>query len=225
MISGYERYFQIARCFRDEDLRANRQPEFTQIDVEMSFVQADDVFNVIEPLVSEFFKVAGIEPPSRPFPRMSYKEAMNRYGSDKPDLRFGIEFVDLSAQFEGGAFTVFADAVKKGYLRPVEITEVNEVKNQSTTDLQRDPAWKEKLDRYEARDSMGDPAAMALLSQIYSRGIGVQTDPRRAQRSCPTFRHPLRMKLYWSTSGSAAADRSSRSDRECLSSRFGRSDR
>jgi aspartyl-tRNA synthetase len=114
MISGYERYFQIARCFRDEDLRADRQPEFTQIDVEMSFVQPDDVFGVIEPLVCEFFKVAEVAPPSRPFPRISYKEAMNRYGSDKPDLRFGMEFVDLSAQFEGGAFTVFADAVKKG---------------------------------------------------------------------------------------------------------------
>jgi aspartyl-tRNA synthetase len=114
MIAGYERYFQIARCFRDEDLRADRQPEFTQIDIEMSFVQPDDVFNVVEPLVCEFFKVTGIETPPRPFPRMSYREAMDRYGSDKPDLRFGLEFVDLSAQFEGSPFTLFADAVKKG---------------------------------------------------------------------------------------------------------------
>jgi aspartyl-tRNA synthetase len=114
MISGYDRYFQIARCFRDEDLRADRQPEFTQIDIEMSFVQPDDVFNVVEPLIVECFKVAGVEPPSTPFPRMSYADAMNRFGSDKPDLRFGIEFVDLSAQFEGGAFPVFADAIKKG---------------------------------------------------------------------------------------------------------------
>jgi aspartyl-tRNA synthetase len=114
MISGYERYFQIARCFRDEDLRADRQPEFTQIDIEMSFVQPDDVFNTVEPLVCEFFKVAGVEPPATPFPRMPYSEAMNRFGSDKPDLRFGLEFVDLSAQFEGSPFTLFADAVKKG---------------------------------------------------------------------------------------------------------------
>jgi len=114
MISGYDRYFQIARCFRDEDLRADRQPEFTQIDIEMSFVQPDDVFAAIEPLIVELFKAAGVEPPATPFPRLAYAEAMNRFGSDKPDLRFGLEFVDLSAQFEGGAFAVFADAVKKG---------------------------------------------------------------------------------------------------------------
>ncbi|MGH9752455.1 MAG: aspartate--tRNA ligase [Blastocatellia bacterium] len=114
MISGYDRYFQIARCFRDEDLRADRQPEFTQIDIEMSFVQPDDVFAAIEPLIVELFKAAGVEPPATPFPRMAYTEAMNRFGSDKPELRFGLEFVDLSAQFEGGAFAVFADAIKKG---------------------------------------------------------------------------------------------------------------
>lgn len=114
MISGYERYFQIARCFRDEDLRADRQPEFTQIDLEMSFVQPEDVFNVIEPLIVECFKVAGYEAPARPFQRMPYLEAMNRFGSDKPDLRFGLEFIDLTGQFEGSAFPVFADAVKKG---------------------------------------------------------------------------------------------------------------
>ncbi len=114
MISGYDRYFQIARCFRDEDLRADRQPEFTQIDIEMSFVQSGDVFSTIEPLIVEFFKVAGVEPPATPFPRMPYLEAMNRFGSDKPDLRFGMEFIDLGAQFEGGAFPVFTEALKKG---------------------------------------------------------------------------------------------------------------
>ena len=114
MISGYDRYFQIARCFRDEDLRADRQPEFTQIDIEMSFVQPDDIFSVIEPLICEFFKVAGVEPPARPFLRMPYAEAMNRFGSDKPDMRFGIEFVDLNAQFDGGPFPVFADVIRKG---------------------------------------------------------------------------------------------------------------
>jgi aspartyl-tRNA synthetase len=114
MISGMERYFQIARCFRDEDLRADRQPEFTQIDVEMSFVQPEDIFATIEPLIVECFKTAGIEPPATPFPRMPYREAMNKYGSDKPDLRFGLEFIDLSEQFANGPFPVFAEAVKKG---------------------------------------------------------------------------------------------------------------
>lgn len=114
MISGMERYFQIARCFRDEDLRADRQPEFTQIDIEMSFVQPEDIFNTIEPLIVECFKVAGLAPPATPFLRMPYNDAMNRFGSDKPDLRFGMEFVDLSEQFAGGPFPVFADAVKKG---------------------------------------------------------------------------------------------------------------
>lgn len=114
MIAGYDKYFQIARCFRDEDLRADRQPEFTQVDLEMSFVQADDIFDVIEPLIIEYFKVAGLPEPSRPFLRMPYSEAMNRYGSDKPDMRFGLEFVDLSAHFEDSAFAAFADIVKKG---------------------------------------------------------------------------------------------------------------
>jgi aspartyl-tRNA synthetase len=114
MISGYERYFQIARCFRDEDLRADRQPEFTQVDLEMSFVQPDDVFNVIEPLIVTYFKVAGFTPPARPFLRMPYSEAMRRFGSDKPDMRFGMEFVDLTRNFEGSAFAAYADAVKSG---------------------------------------------------------------------------------------------------------------
>ena len=114
MIAGMDKYFQIARCFRDEDLRADRQPEFTQIDIEMSFVQPDDVFATIEPLIVECFKTAGIEPPATPFPRMAYSEAMNKYGSDKPDLRLWLEFVDLSEQFANSGFAVFADAVKKG---------------------------------------------------------------------------------------------------------------
>jgi aspartyl-tRNA synthetase len=114
MIAGYDRYFQIARCFRDEDLRADRQPEFTQVDIEMSFVQPDDVFDVIEPLVCEYFKVAGLEQPARPFLRLAYRDAMERYGSDKPDLRFGLEFVDLNAEFEGSSFEPYADAIAKG---------------------------------------------------------------------------------------------------------------
>jgi len=114
MIAGFDRYYQIVKCFRDEDLRADRQPEFTQVDIEMSFVQPDDVFGVIEPLVCEYFKVAGLEQPARPFLRLAYHDAMERYGSDKPDLRFGLEFVDLNAEFEGSSFEPYADAIAKG---------------------------------------------------------------------------------------------------------------
>jgi aspartyl-tRNA synthetase len=114
MISGYDKYFQIARCFRDEDLRADRQPEFTQIDIERSFVQPEEIFETIEPLICEFFRVAGLEPPPTPFPRLSYQEAMNRFGIDKPDLRFEMEMIDLSSHFAGSSFPVFADAVHKG---------------------------------------------------------------------------------------------------------------
>ncbi len=91
MCSGYDRYFQIAKCFRDEDLRADRQPEFTQIDMELSFVDVDDVIEVNERLLAKLFKeVLGVEVPFR-FQRMTWQEAMDRFGSDKPDIRFGME--------------------------------------------------------------------------------------------------------------------------------------
>jgi len=110
MVSGFERYFQITRCFRDEDLRADRQPEFTQIDVEMSFVQQADVFAMIEPMIVAVMKLVGHEPPT-PFQRLAYREAMDRYGSDKPDLRFGLELIDCSERVAGCEFRVFADCV------------------------------------------------------------------------------------------------------------------
>ncbi len=95
MIAGFDRYFQIVRCFRDEDLRADRQPEFTQIDIEMSFIEEDELFAVNEAMMAELFGLIGVEV-ERPFPRLSYEEAMARYGSDKPDLRFGMELQDLT---------------------------------------------------------------------------------------------------------------------------------
>jgi aspartyl-tRNA synthetase len=113
MISGYDRYYQIARCFRDEDLRADRQPEFTQIDLEMSFVQPDDVFNLIEPMIVEVFALNEVEVP-RPFPRLSYQEAMSRFGSDKPDTRFGMEFVDFASQVTESGFVPFIQILEKG---------------------------------------------------------------------------------------------------------------
>ncbi|MDE7160199.1 MAG: aspartate--tRNA ligase [Muribaculaceae bacterium] len=110
MVSGYDRYFQIAKCFRDEDLRADRQPEFTQIDCEMSFVEQDDVIEMFEGLVKHIFKyVKGIEF-NEPFLRMTWADAMRLYGSDKPDLRFGMEFVELTDLAKGKGFPVFDDA-------------------------------------------------------------------------------------------------------------------
>lgn len=105
MIAGLDRYFQIARCFRDEDLRADRQPEFTQLDLEMSFVEQDDVFEVIEQVMERCCAVAGVKV-SRPFPRMAYREALLRYGSDKPDLRFGMELHDVTAHLESARETL-----------------------------------------------------------------------------------------------------------------------
>ena len=113
MIAGTDRYFQIVKCFRDEDLRADRQPEFTQIDVEMSFATRDVVFGVIEPLIAEVFKVIGRDI-TTPFPRMAYAEALAWYGSDKPDLRVGMAIADLSPAFADTGFSVFRDAMAEG---------------------------------------------------------------------------------------------------------------
>ena len=114
MCSGYDRYFQLARCFRDEDLRADRQAEFTQIDMELSFVDVDDVIDVNERLLAKLFKeVLGLEV-ALPLPRMTWQEAMDRYGSDKPDIRFGMELNDVTEAVRGCEFAVFKGAVENG---------------------------------------------------------------------------------------------------------------
>ncbi len=114
MVSGFDRYFQIAKCFRDEDLRADRQPEFTQIDIEMSFVNVDDVLTVNEGFVKRVFKEALGAELKTPFLRMPYAEAMERFGSDKPDIRFGMELVNVSELVADCGFKVFTDAVANG---------------------------------------------------------------------------------------------------------------
>jgi len=113
MIAGLDKYYQIARCFRDEDLRADRQPEFTQLDVEMSFATPEQVYTLIENLFARLFKLINVELPV-PFPRFTYAEAMARFGSDKPDLRFGMELQDLSGALEGTTFAPFASALAAG---------------------------------------------------------------------------------------------------------------
>jgi len=114
MISGFDRYYQIVKCFRDEDLRADRQPEFTQIDVDMSFVGEEDVMNIAEGMMKAIFRNVMNRDLEIPFPRMSYDEALERYGLDKPDLRFGFELKDISDIVGQSGFKVFADVTKKG---------------------------------------------------------------------------------------------------------------
>ncbi len=122
MVAGYDKYFQLARCFRDEDLRADRQPEFTQIDIEMSFVAEADVMALTEGLIAHVCaEVLGVNVPL-PFPRLTYREAMDRFGSDKPDTRFGLELHDVTEIVAGCEFKVFADAAKQGTVRALNAT-------------------------------------------------------------------------------------------------------
>ena len=113
MCSGYDRYFQIAKCFRDEDLRADRQPEFTQIDMELSFVDVDDVLDVNERLLQKMFALIDVDVPL-PIPRMTWQEAMDRFGSDKPDTRFGMELNDVTEVVKNCGFGVFTGAIENG---------------------------------------------------------------------------------------------------------------
>jgi aspartyl-tRNA synthetase len=114
MVAGLERYYQIARCYRDEDFRADRQPEFTQLDIEMSFVTQDDVISLAEAVVAALWReLAGVDVPL-PIPRLTWHDAMARYGSDKPDLRYGCELTDLTGYLRGTGFRVFAGAIEAG---------------------------------------------------------------------------------------------------------------
>lgn len=114
MVSGFEKYFQIVRCFRDEDLRADRQPEFTQLDIETSFMDQEDILTLMEGLIKDIFEKAMGEKVETPFLRMGWDEAMERFGSDKPDLRFGMELMDISEYVKGSDFKVFASVLEHG---------------------------------------------------------------------------------------------------------------
>jgi aspartyl-tRNA synthetase len=114
MVAGCDRYYQIARCFRDEDLRADRQPEFTQLDMEMSFLSRDEILDLNEALICHILQAVKNINLHRPFPRLTYTEAMARYGTDRPDTRFGLELVDVAEIVGDCGFKVFASAVKSG---------------------------------------------------------------------------------------------------------------
>ncbi len=124
MVAGFEKYYQIAKCFRDEDLRADRQPEFTQVDMEMSFVNQDDVIKITEGLIESAFAAAGVEVKA-PFKRITYKEAMDRFGSDKPDTRFGLELFDVSDIMQASTFEAFKAVINNGgTVRAIKIPEI-----------------------------------------------------------------------------------------------------
>ncbi|CAM4071807.1 aspartate--tRNA ligase [Deinococcus marmoris] len=143
MIAGFDRYYQLARCFRDEDLRADRQPDFTQLDMEMSFVDQEDVLELQERLLSHVFKtVLDVDLPI-PFPRLNYQNAMDRYGSDKPDLRFGMEFADVTELFAGGEFAAFASAQTVKVLAASELTrkQIDELERVAKQNGAKGLAW------------------------------------------------------------------------------------
>jgi len=114
MVGGVEKYFQMARCYRDEDLRADRQPEFTQIDVEISFIEREDIYTLIEGLLRRIWKTALDRDIPTPFPRLSFQEALNRFGIDKPDTRYGLELADFTEEFRGSSFKIFSGAIAAG---------------------------------------------------------------------------------------------------------------
>lgn len=165
MIAGLDKYFQIARCFRDEDLRADRQPEFTQLDVEFSFATLEQVYTLIEGLFARVFRVIGVDLPL-PFPRYSFAEAMSRWGSDKPDLRIpGMELRDLSAELEGTEFAPFAAALSaSGVVKGITVTGGSQLSRKALDELQ------EFVKRYGASAlawiKLGDETSSSLLKAI-----------------------------------------------------------
>ena len=136
MVGGVDRYYQIVKCFRDEDLRADRQPEFTQLDMELSFVQPEDVIQVVEGMITLLFKeLKGLEP-KRPFPRLTFEEAMSRFGSDKPDLRFGLEILDFTPALRNSQFKVFGGAIQKGgVVKGIRIPKGGEMSRKDLDDM------------------------------------------------------------------------------------------
>ena len=176
MVAGVDRYFQIARCFRDEDLRANRQPEFTQLDLEMSFVEQEDVLGVCEALFTGLTEsLSSKKVLSKPWPRITWQEAMDRYGSDKPDLRYGLPIVDVSEVVKDSEFTVFSGAVKNGgVVRGLRVPgastftrrQIDELSELAKTNGARGLAWA-ALGGAELRSSFGKFLTEGELSRLW----------------------------------------------------------
>ncbi|MBQ7286221.1 MAG: aspartate--tRNA ligase, partial [Candidatus Gastranaerophilales bacterium] len=177
MVSGFEKYYQIAKCFRDEDLRADRQPEFTQVDMEMSFVSQDDVIKMTEGLIEKAFEAAGVEVKA-PFRRMTYKEAMDRYGSDKPDTRFGLELFDVSDIMEQSTFEAFKNVIAKGgTVRAIKIPgiagysrkEMDDVRNLAISFGAKGLAWITYMENGEVKSPVLKFLDEAQIKEIQDR--------------------------------------------------------
>ena len=178
MVGGIEKYYQIAHCFRDEDLRADRQPEFTQIDLEMSFITPEDIYSVVEGLIAKvMMEIKGIEVP-RPFPRLSHEEAMAKYGSDKPDTRFGMQLLDVSAILSESQFGVFKDAISKsGVVMGIKAENTGEIASRKKIDEWNEIARQGKakgvfalkiLENGEVKSSIGKYLSKNELQSIVS---------------------------------------------------------
>ncbi|HEX8137425.1 MAG TPA: aspartate--tRNA ligase [Pyrinomonadaceae bacterium] len=180
MIAGLDKYFQIARCFRDEDLRADRQPEFTQLDVEMSFATLEQIYTLVEGLFARVFRLIDVEL-SVPFPRFSYAEVMERYGSDKPDLRFGMELRDLGPALEGTNFAPFAQALEAGgRVKAIVLGGGASLSRKSLDELQ------EFVKRYGAGAlawvKLGDELSSSLLKALGPEAVKRMADLALAQK-------------------------------------------
>jgi len=212
MVAGLDRYFQIARCFRDEDLRADRQPDFTQLDLEMSFVEVEDVLELNERLMAHVFREAlGVELPL-PFPRLSYEEAMERYGSDKPDLRFGLELKEVGPLFRQSGFRVFQEAESvKALALPKALSrkEVAELEEVAKRHKAQGLAWA----RVEEGGFSGGVAKFLepvrkLCSKPRRPGPGTPSSSWRGParwRPRPWGRCGLGRRTFWASSGRASA--------------------
>jgi aspartyl-tRNA synthetase len=180
MISGFDKYYQIARCFRDEDLRADRQPEFTQLDVEMSFANQEMVYRVIEGMFTSVLRLIDVELPAQ-FPRMTYAEAMRRYGSDKPDLRFEMELTDLSSNFKDTDFAPFSSVLaNKGEIKAIVVKGKADYSRKATDDLQ------EFVKRYGASGlawiKTGDEITSSLLKALGEAKVAELASNAKAEK-------------------------------------------